>query len=67
MFYCVLCKNPDEYCYSSLCSKCTEFKKIVDLFGIDDLLKSVKYIYVRGTEPIKNRTEVAHKINQKNI
>lgn len=66
MFGCCLCHNPEEYCYSSpLCSKCKEIQKIISIYGVDDLLKAVRYIYVRGEEPIKNRTEVEHKINQK--
>ena len=57
-FYCSLCANPDESCYfSPFCSKCLELKKIIDLYGIDQINDSLKCIYVRDKTPINNRTE----------
>jgi hypothetical protein len=57
-FYCVLCKNPDEYCVSgSLCSKCIRLKRIVACYDIDKVLESCEEIFVRELRPIKNRTE----------
>lgn len=57
-FYCSLCANPDESCYiSPFCSKCLELKKIIDLYGIDKVNKSLTTIFVRDDKPIENRTE----------
>ncbi len=58
MFNCILCNNADEYCMtSSLCSKCLETKKIIDLYGIDRVNESLLEIFVREDRPINNRTE----------
>lgn len=55
-YNCVLCPNPEnEWCYTNLCSKCTELKKIVDLYGINQINETLTNIYVRDIEPIKNR------------
>tara|TARA_R110001592_G_scaffold50510_1_gene156090 strand:- start:102 stop:290 length:189 start_codon:yes stop_codon:yes gene_type:complete len=54
MWTCILCDNKDEWT-RGLCTKCEEVKKIVDIYGIDKVVESIKYIYVRDDEPIKNR------------
>ena len=34
-YNCVMCVNEDaEWCYSGLCTNCSELKKIIDLYGI---------------------------------
>lgn len=56
MFSCPMCDNPEETLYRQpLCSKCTNMKKIVDCYGIDSILETLNYIYIRTEEPIKNR------------
>ena len=54
MWTCVLCGNKEEWT-RSLCNKCDNVKKIVDIYGIDKIAESLRYIYVRVEEPIKNR------------
>ena len=56
-YNCLICLNEGgEWCYSGICSKCTELKKIVDLYGIDSINKTLKDVYVRDIEPIEKRT-----------
>ncbi len=57
MYTCLLCDDKKEWT-RGLCTKCTELKKIVDLYDIDKVLESLKYIYVRDAVPIKSRTDV---------
>ena len=55
-YNCVLCPNlENEWCYTNLCSKCMKLKKIVDLYGIDQINDTLTNIYVRDIEPINNR------------
>ena len=56
-YNCIMCLNESaEWCYSGLCSKCTELKKIIDLYGINQITKTLKDVYVRDIEPIEKRT-----------
>ncbi len=56
-YNCIICLNEGgEWCYNGLCSKCIELKKIVDLYGIDSVNKTLKNVYVRDVEPIEKRT-----------
>ena len=57
MLSCSMCNNPDEYCFTGMCSKCNELKKIIDLYGIDRVNKSLTEIFVREERPINHRTE----------
>lgn len=57
MYTCLLCDDKKEWT-RGLCTKCTELKKIVDLYDIDKVLESLKYIYVRDSVPIKSRTDI---------
>jgi len=63
MYSCVLCNNPDEWT-RGLCSKCEELKKIVDVYSIEQVIESIKYIYVRNETPISNRTRSQKKIKE---
>lgn len=56
-YNCVMCVNEaNEWCYSGLCSKCSELKKIIDLYGIEQINKTLRDVYVREIEPIEKRT-----------
>ena len=56
-YNCVMCVNEDaEWCYSGLCTNCSELKKIIDLYGIKQINKTLKDVYVRNIEPIEKRT-----------
>ena len=58
MFDCKLCSS-SEYVYSGyLCPKCLEIKKVIDLYNVDSILEAIKYIYIRDSCPIKNRSEL---------
>ena len=52
MYSCILCDDKTEWT-RGLCTKCSEIKKIIDLYKVDKVLESIKYIYVRDTVPIK--------------
>jgi len=61
-FYCALCKNEEESCYvSPLCSKCIELKKIVSLYGIEKINKTLSEIFIRHDEAIDHRTKIIKK------
>lgn len=59
-YTCVLCNaiNSDD----TLCSKCKDTKKIVDLYGIDVVNTTITSVFVRGTAPIQHRTEQETKL-----
>tara|TARA_R110000803_G_scaffold39715_5_gene85655 strand:- start:4513 stop:4758 length:246 start_codon:yes stop_codon:yes gene_type:complete len=59
-YTCVLCNdfNSDD----TLCSKCKDTKKIVDLYGINVVNSTLVSVFVRGTIPIQNRTDQETKI-----
>jgi hypothetical protein len=57
VFNCKLCDS-DEYVYSGyLCSKCTKIQDIIKIYSSEKVVESLEYIFVRGSKPIKNRTE----------
>ena len=61
-FYCTLCANEDESCYwGNFCSKCLKLKKIIDLYGIDNINESLETIYIRDKEKIENRSKLLAK------
>lgn len=64
MYSCILCDNQEEWTMS-LCSKCIEIKRIMDIYGVDKVKESLTYIFVRDDTPIKNRTECASAIKEK--
>ena len=56
-YNCIMCLNEEkDWCWSGLCNKCTELKKIIDLYGIDCINKTLKNVYVRDLGPIEKRT-----------
>jgi len=57
VFNCKLCDS-DEYVYSGyLCSKCTKIQDIIKIYSSEKVVESLEYIFVRGSKPIKNRTD----------
>jgi len=55
---CTFCGCSKATYYSNtnyLCENCTELKKIIDLYTIESVVETLKYVYVREEEPIKNR------------
>ena len=62
MFGCPMCDNPEETLYRQpLCSKCTEMKKIIDCYGVDSIIETLNYIYIRTGEPITGRRDYMKK------
>ena len=53
--YCYLC---GEYAGMgcTFCDKCTRLRRIISLYSIDTILESLEFIYLRDSDPIKNRT-----------
>ena len=41
-----------------LCKNCVEIKKIIDLYSCDNVCETLKFIYLRDSEPINNRKNV---------
>ena len=55
---CQICGCKESTYYSNtnyLCGKCIDLKKIIDLYTIESVVETLKYVYVREDEPIKNR------------
>lgn len=61
-YSCHLCGG-EEWCRNgfNLCGKCMEIKKIVAVYNVDDVLKTLKDVYVRDKTPIENRTKAQAK------
>ena len=57
MFSCNLCGNQtDEYVMANLCSKCDQVKKIIELYEIDKVLATLRFVYLRDEyDKITNR------------
>lgn len=56
-YSCILCESKEEWCHENLCMECLETKKLVAVYGITEINKTLKNIYVREAEPIKRRTD----------
>lgn len=57
MFCCNLCgSQTDEYVFNNLCSKCEQIKKIIELYEVDKVLTSLRFIYLRDEyDKVTNR------------
>lgn len=67
MWNCNLCGNQtSEYVVSNLCSKCNQIAKIIELYDIDKVLATLRFIYLRDEyDKIENREKAeAKKIDQ---
>ena len=48
MWNCNLCGNQtDEYVFSNMCSKCEQIRKIIDLYSVDKVLGTLRFVYLR--------------------
>ena len=52
-YSCILCESKEEWCHENLCTECLETKKLVAVYGITEINKTLKNIYVREAEPNK--------------
>jgi hypothetical protein len=60
-YNCFLCETETE---NYLCRDCERIKKIIELYSVDTVRKSLDEIFIRETIPIEKRTEIiANKIN----
>ena len=58
-FYCVLCANEEESCYwGNFCSKCIKLKKVIDLYGIDNINDTLDTVYLRDKDKVEKRANV---------
>ena len=57
MFSCNLCgSQTDEYVISNLCSKCSQIGKIIELYEVDKVLSTLRFVYLRDEyDKISNR------------
>ena len=56
MFNCNLCNQSDEYVISNLCSKCNQIRKIIELYEVDKVLATLRFVYLRDEyDKIENR------------
>ncbi len=64
-YTCHLCGNEEEWCNRgfNLCGKCMEIRRIVAVYKVDSVLKTLKDVYVRGQTPIENRTKAQKEYN----
>ena len=63
MFNCSLCRAQcTEWVYiSSHCSKCEEIRRIIALYSQDDVLDTLRFVYLRDEEDKRtNRTRSEH-------
>ena len=63
MFSCSLCRAQcKEWVYvSSHCSKCEEIRRIIALYTQDDVLDTLRFVYLRDEEDKRtNRTRSEH-------
>lgn len=64
MFNCNLCRAQcDEYVFvHSHCSKCEEIRRIISLYSRDDVLETLRFVYLRDDDNKReNRTEAEKK------
>lgn len=64
MFNCNLCRAQcDEYVFvQSHCSKCEEIRRIISLYSRDDVLETLRFVYLRDDDNKReNRTEAEKK------
>jgi N-methylhydantoinase B/oxoprolinase/acetone carboxylase alpha subunit len=64
-YTCYLCgqtNNNDYICKEN----CQQIKRIIELYGIDMVRKSLDQIFIRGEEQIKHRTNVVSEANKNN-
>ena len=54
--------NNDYICKEN----CQQIKRIIELYGIDMVRKSLDQIFIRGEEQIKHRTNVVSEANKNN-
>ena len=58
---CAFCGCDENKYYADtkyLCKNCVEIKKIIDLYTCEDVVETLKFIYLRDAEPLKNRRNV---------
>tara|TARA_R100000935_G_C2760580_1_gene133443 strand:- start:292 stop:558 length:267 start_codon:yes stop_codon:yes gene_type:complete len=55
---CKLCSSEDYVFSGYLCSTCSKIQDIIKIYGAEKITESLEYIFVRGSQPIKNRTDV---------
>ena len=55
-YNCYLCgkTNIDDY----YCGDCKTIRKVIDLYGVEPVRKSVEQIFIRDTTPVEKRTEI---------
>jgi hypothetical protein len=64
-YTCYLCgqtNNNDYICKEN----CQQIKRIIELYGIDMVRKSLDQIFIRGEEQIEHRTNVVSEANKNN-
>ena len=63
MFSCNLCgSQTDEYVISNLCSKCNQISKIIELYEVDKILATLRFVYLRDEyDKIENREKAEAK------
>ena len=59
MFQCSLCKDQcDEWLlYSTHCSVCEQIRRIISLYSKDNVLNTLRTVYLRDEKPCDNRTK----------
>jgi hypothetical protein len=44
--------------FQSHCSTCEEIRRIISLYDKEDVLKTLRTVYLRDSKPIENRTKL---------
>ena len=57
MGYCVICSDYTGFGGDYLCDECYNLKKIVSVYGIERVNKTINAVFVRKDEAVENRTD----------
>jgi len=59
MFQCSLCRDQCEewLLYSTHCSACEQIRRIISLYSKDNVLNTLRTVYLRDEQPCENRTK----------
>ena len=66
MGYCVICSEYTGFGGDYLCDECYNLKKIVSVYGIERVNKTINAVFVRKEDAVDNRTLNIDKIITEN-
>ena len=64
MGYCVICSEYTGFGGDYLCDECYNVKKIVAVYGIERVNKTLNSVFIRHEDAVTNRTENIDKVTR---